>query len=57
MSISPKKAQSSLEKEFEKLWTIYPRKLGKKKAFDSYKKARKIKKISYETSKMGYTDI
>lgn len=42
-----------IEKEFEKLWTIYPRKIGKKKAFDSYKKARKIKKMSYETIEKG----
>ena len=54
MSISPKKpAQFSLEKEFEQLWKIYPRKIGKKKAFDSYKKARKIKKIPYETIEKG----
>ena len=53
-SISPeKKAQSSIEKEFEQLWTIYPRKIGKKKAFDSYKKARKMKKIPYEIIEKG----
>lgn len=42
-----------VEVEFEQLWKIYPRKLGKKKAFDSYKKARKIKKIPYETIEEG----
>ncbi len=42
-----------IEKEFEQLWKIYPRKIGKKKAFDSYKKARKIKKIPYETIENG----
>lgn len=42
-----------IENEFEQLWKIYPRKLGKKKAFDSYKKARKIKKIPYETIENG----
>ena len=41
------------DREFEQLWKIYPRKLGKKKAFDSYKKARKIKKIPYETIENG----
>lgn len=44
---------SKIEKEFEQLWKSYPRKIGKKKAFDSYKKARKIKKISYETIENG----
>lgn len=48
-SISPKK----LEEEFEQLWKIYPRKIGKKKAFDSFKKARKTKKIPYETIENG----
>ena len=35
------------------LWKLYPRKIGKKKAFDSYKKARKLKKIPYETIENG----
>ena len=30
-----------IEKEFEKLWSLYPRKEGKTRALDSYKKARK----------------
>lgn len=32
---------SEYEKEFENLWEIYPKKQGKKKALDSYIKARK----------------
>jgi DNA-binding PadR family transcriptional regulator len=42
-----------IESEFEQLWKIYPRKMGKKKAFDSFKKARKVKKIPYETIENG----
>jgi hypothetical protein len=42
-----------LEEEFENIWRIYPRKIGKKKSFDSFKKARKIKKIPYETIENG----
>jgi hypothetical protein len=49
MSVSPKK----LEEEFELLWKMYPRKIGKKKAFDSFKKARKVKKVPYETIENG----
>ena len=49
VSISPKK----LEEEFEQLWQIYPKKIGKKKGFDSFKKARKIKKVPYETIENG----
>jgi len=44
---------SEFEQEFEKLWTMYPRKIGKKKAFDSFKKARKVKKVPYETIQNG----
>ena len=52
--IKPIRANSpQIEQEFEQLWKIYPRKIGKKKAFDSYKKARKIKKIPYETIEKG----
>ena len=36
---SPKKP--NIEEEFETLWKLYPRKLGKTKAFKSYEKARK----------------
>lgn len=42
-----------LEKEFETIWMLYPRKIGRKKAFDSFTKARKTKKISYETIENG----
>jgi hypothetical protein len=42
-----------VEGEFEDLWKLYPRKIGKKKAFDAFKKARKIKKIPYETIENG----
>lgn len=53
-SNSPESARSSkIENEFEQLWKIYPRKIGKKKAFDSFKKARKVKKIPYETIENG----
>jgi hypothetical protein len=45
--------EKSLEKEFELLWKIYPRKMGKKKAFDSFKKARKVKKVPYEIIENG----
>ena len=44
---------SQLEKEFETVWALYPRKMGRKKAFDSFTKARKIKKIPYETIENG----
>jgi hypothetical protein len=44
---------AEIEREFEKLWKAYPRKMGKKKAFDSFKKARKIKKVPYETIENG----
>ena len=44
---------AQIEAEFEQLWKIYPRKEGKKKAFDSFKKARKVKKVPYETVENG----
>ena len=34
-------SSSSLSDEFEELWKLYPRKAGKKKAFESYKRSRK----------------
>ena len=34
-------SSSALADEFERLWSIYPRKQGKKKAFDAYMRARK----------------
>lgn len=39
-----------LEKEFERLWKLYPRKEGKSKAFKSYCKFRKSTKDDYVTS-------
>ena len=42
-----------IEEEFEKVWRIYPKKQGKQKAFEYFKKARKIKKIPYETIENG----
>ncbi len=35
-----KSKKEELSKEFEQLWSEYPRKQGKKKAFDAYEKAR-----------------
>lgn len=52
-TINNTKSKNNIEREFEELWKIYPRKIGKKKAFDSFKKARKIKKIPYETIENG----
>lgn len=49
LSISPK----MLENEFDQLWNMYPRKIGRKKACDAFKKARKVKKIPYETIQNG----
>lgn len=48
-----KNSSTQIEKEFEKLWAKYPRKIGKKKAFDSFKKARKVKKVPYEVIESG----
>lgn len=42
---------NNVQNEFEELWKIYPKKVGKKKSFDYYKKARQ--KTSYETIKQG----
>lgn len=33
--------QNSIASDFEELWKLYPRKQGKRNAFDAYKKARK----------------
>jgi hypothetical protein len=48
-----KTTTGQMEKEFEQLWAKYPRKIGKKKAFDSFKKARKVKKVPYEVIESG----
>jgi len=34
-------SSSSLSDEFDELWKLYPRKAGKKKAFEAYKRSRK----------------
>lgn len=49
----PLLVSAEIEQEFEFLWKLYPRKMGKKKAFDSYIKARKGNKTTYETIKNG----
>jgi hypothetical protein len=51
--INKKENSPAIEGEFEDLWKLYPRKIGKKKAFDAFKKARKIKKIPYEIIENG----
>jgi hypothetical protein len=51
--IYKKENSPAIVSEFEDLWKLYPRKIGKKKAFDSFKKARKIKKIPYEIIENG----
>lgn len=52
-TLAKKVSPVDIEKEFKTLWKLYPRKIGKKKAFDTYKKARKVKKIPYETIQNG----
>ncbi len=42
----------NFEHEFNQLWAIYPRKQGKKRAFEAYKRSRK-KGIEYEVIKNG----
>lgn len=44
---------AELESEFESLWRKYPRKIGKAKALQSYIKARKSKKYTYEQIDSG----
>lgn len=46
---SPKTEDSLLEEEFEKLWKLYPKKVGKPKALAKYKKYRTSKKEDYCT--------
>ena len=46
---APKSPNKLIEEEFEKLWKIYPRKQGKAKALDKYKKYRTSKKSDYCT--------
>jgi len=46
-------SSSELEREFEQLWKVYPRKMGKAKARSSFIKARKKDKIPYEIIENG----
>ena len=45
----PKKDEEILKEEFDKLWKIYPKKVGKDKAFTKYKKYRTSKGEEYTT--------
>lgn len=45
----PLKEEEILKNEFEELWELYPKKRGKKEAFDSYCKYRKSLKDDYVT--------
>lgn len=47
-----KNINNNLQKEFEELWKLYPKKVGKKKSFDYYVRARK-KGNDFETIKLG----
>lgn len=46
---------NNISSEFETLWELYPRKLGKPKALNAYEKARKRKKnpVTFEQVKKG----
>ena len=48
-----KPTPSQLEKEFQALWSLYPKKQGKQKALQAFTKARKIKKVPYEEIENG----
>ena len=39
------------------MWTLYPRKMGRKKPLIPLQKPEKSKKSRMKPSKMGYTDI
>lgn len=45
----PSKEENILKNEFEELWKLYPKKRGKKEAFESYCKYRKSLKEDYVT--------
>lgn len=47
-----KEKENNILSEFETLWKLYPRKLGKDKAFGYYQKARKSG-VAYETIEQG----
>lgn len=46
---APKKEEEILKDEFEKLWKLYPKKVGKEKSFTKYKKYRTSKGKDYCT--------
>ena len=50
-----KNEELSLDEEFQTLWMMYPRRLGKLNAYKSYVKARK-RGISYEQIETGVKD-
>jgi predicted phage replisome organizer len=45
----PKNDNEILKEEFDKLWELYPKKVGKEKAFNKYKKYRTSKGSDYTT--------
>lgn len=50
-------SKQQLEEEFEQLWAMYPRKLGKKKSLDSYISARTGKDpVTFEKVKQGISN-
>lgn len=51
-SIDKNNNMLNFEHEFDELWAIYPRKQGKKRAFEAYKRSRK-KGIAYEVIEAG----
>lgn len=51
-SASKKEQKNSFELEFETIWSLYPRKIGKAKALGYYLKARS-EGVEYETIKQG----
>lgn len=53
-NIDIKNNNDQIQKEFENLWKLYPRKIGKPKALKAYQKARK-KGVTYEEVEKGIT--
>ena len=49
LPFTPKEDEEILKEEFEKLWKLYPKKVGKDKAFTKYKKFRTSKGNEYCT--------
>lgn len=49
LSFIPKDEEEILKEEFEKLWKLYPKKVGKEKSFNKYKKYRTSKGDEYCT--------